>query len=284
MINLYAALLNNELVLATEQAKIVKNSSRLFKKHYLCPHCQQEVQLIVKKQTAYFKHIPLIINQVGEKQEHALSKKLLKKALLAANFAAETEVVLANKQLRADVLAGTDLAFEIQCAPLNRSEFRHRHLLYGQIGITDIWIVGQRHYLQHNIKKSQLIFFRQNKQWHDYYLEIDPFQKIINLKFNVLLEPITNQAHYQVKTFALNGTGIAELWHFLPKFKKYQINPTLQKNYLQMQLKQKSTEGLQVASMLYQNHLTVEDLPSWVFRKFRSVNSCNNAISFLHKT
>lgn len=267
--------------MATAQAELVKKKPQILaKKQYFCPHCQQQVQLIIRKDSAYFKHAAKIEDLNSEKQEHRLSKLLLKKALQHANFAAQTEATLANGQLRADVLASPKLAFEIQCAPLNRSEFRHRHFLYWQIGVKDIWIVGQRHFLHENLKKSQLIYFRKNELWHDYYLEIDPYQKILRLKFNVLLEPITDKFHYQVKNFSLDKTGLKKLWLFRPQLKRYCINPVDQRSYLQMQIRHKTVSGMQVASMLYQNHMTMEDMPEWVFCNFRRVNSYINALQF----
>lgn len=282
---MYAAFLNNELVNANDQAEKLKNKRiNDQNNHYFCPHCKQEVQLIVKARTAYFKHQPHIVNLSGEKEEHLRSKNLLQAALIEANFPAQTEITLANGQLRADVLANSKLAFEIQCAPLNKSEFRHRHFLYWQNGIQDVWIVGKRHFLQHNIKKSQLIFFRRNKLWHDYYFEIDPFRQVLRLKFNVLLEPLTEQVHYQVGHFSLNGRGLQELWQFHPHLKNYDVNPRMQKRYLQTQLMQKSTKGMQIAAQLYQSHLTVSELPEWVFTRLRQVSSPDNVSSFLHQT
>lgn len=282
---MYAAFWNNKLVTAIEEAEKEKNT--LVKKkgsHYFCPHCQQEVQLVIKTGTAYFRHRPVDINLAGEKNEHALSKHLLKTALMKAKFNAQTEVTLASGRLRADVLASPKLAFEVQCAPLCAAEFNHRHLLYRQNGIEDIWLVGKRHYLARKIKKSQLIFFRENKLWHNYYFEINPYQKIIRLKFNVQCEPLTDRIQYQSANFALSETGLRKLWHFRPQLIKYNINPHTQKSYLQTQIMQKSTKGLQIAAQLYQNHLTINDLPDWVYERFRQVKSPDNITLFLNQT
>lgn len=281
---MYAAFLNNQLVSAISQIKVNEQDSRkITKAHYFCPHCQQEVRLVTKKQTAYFKHVPRISNLTNEKKEHALSKKLLKQALIDAKFPARTEVSLANGQLRADVLASSTLAFEVQCAPLNKSEFRHRHHLYQQIGIKDVWVVGRRHFLVHNLKKTQLIFFRENKLWGDYYLEIDPAQALLRLKYHVLLEPITSRVHYQSANFKLNSQGLATLWHFHPHFKIYQVNPLVQKDFLQVQLAQKTALGLKIGAELYDHHLASTDLPEWVFERFRRVDSEDSASTFLHQ-
>ena len=280
---MYAALLNDTLVLAVEEAKLTKSNNKL-KKHYFCPHCEREVQLVYKDEQSYFKHIPSKVNLSGENEEHAQSKRILTQALRAVHFNAQTEVNLANGQLRADILAGSNLAFEIQCAPLNKSEFRHRHFLYKQIGVKDIWIVGKRHFLRQNIKKSQLIFFRRNNFWREYYLEIDPFKKIIRLKYNVLLEPLTNKVHFQEEKFAISAKGLKKLWHFQPSLHKYHVNPKQQRRYLQMQLVHKSLKGMQIANLLYKKRQTIDDLPPWVFNSFRRINSPDNVSKYLNQS
>lgn len=280
---MYAALLNDTLVLAVEEAKLTKSNNKV-KKHYFCPHCEREVQLVYKDEQSYFKHIPSKVNLSGENEEHAQSKRILTQALRAVHFNAQTEVNLANGQLRADILAASNLAFEIQCAPLNRSEFRHRHFLYRQIGVKDIWIVGKRHFLRQNIKKSQLIFFRRNNFWREYYLEIDPFKKIIRLKYNVLLEPLTNKVHFQEEKFDISAKGLKKLWHFQPSLHKYHVNPKQQRRYLQMQLVHKSLKGMQIANLLYKKRQTINDLPPWVFNSFRRINSPDNVSKYLNQS
>ena len=280
---MYAALLNDTLVLAVEEVKLTKSNNKV-KKHYFCPHCEREVQLVYKDEQSYFKHIPSKVNLSGENEEHAQSKRILTQALRAVHFNAQTEVNLANGQLRADILAASNLAFEIQCAPLNKSEFRHRHFLYRQIGVKDIWIVGKRHFLRQNIKKSQLIFFRRNNFWREYYLEIDPFKKIIRLKYNVLLEPLTNKVHFQEEKFDISAKGLKKLWHFQPSLHKYHVNPKQQMRYLQMQLVHKSLKGMQIANLLYKKRQTIDDLPPWVFNSFRRINSPDNVSKYLNQS
>ena len=280
---MYAALLNDTLVLAVEEAKLTKSNNKV-KKHYFCPHCEREVQLVYKDEQSYFKHIPSKVNLSGENEEHAQSKRILTQALRAVHFNAQTEVNLANGQLRADILAASNLAFEIQCAPLNKSEFRHRHFLYRQIDVKDIWIVGKRHFLRQNIKKSQLIFFRRNNFWREYYLEIDPFKKIMRLKYNVLLEPLTNKVHFQEEKFDISAKGLKKLWHFQPSLHKYHVNPKQQRRYLQMQLVHKSLKGMQIANLLYKKRQTIDDLPPWVFNSFRRINSPDNVSKYLNQS
>ncbi|WEV51723.1 competence protein CoiA family protein [Lactobacillus sp. ESL0731] len=276
---MYAALLNKQLVLAATEAAQIKNKAR---KNYSCPRCHQRVQLIKTAQGAYFKHLTRSTNMMGEKEEHALSKFLLKEALREAGFHAQLEIPLAKGQLRADVLANSQLAFEVQCAPLSLAEFNHRHQLYSEIGAVDVWVVGRRHYLQRQIKKSQLIFFRKNQLWHDYYLEINPKRRQLILKYNVLLEPVTSRVHYQMMTFALSAQGLRHLWYFRPQLKAYQVNSAAQRRYLARQLMQKTKTGQSIATALYVKKMTLDDLPEKVFTEMRHVDQLNNVLAYLN--
>ena len=283
---MYAAMLNKKLVLAVSEAYLVNSrQKRLNQEIYRCPHCNKKVILIVSEnKAAFFKHLNSYTNLMGEKEEHYQSKMLFKSALTAAGFNAEVEIPLAEGQLRADVLAANNLAFEIQCAPLSDAEFKHRHSLYRKIGITDIWIVGQRHYLKRSLKQTQLIFFRQNKKWGNYYLEVNPTKNCFYLKYNVLQEAVTSKLRYQTKHFALDEIGIKEFWVFRPKLKTYTSNPVNQRKYIQRQIKQKSKLGLKVAEMLYQQQLSIDDLPNSIFVKFRNPGDENILINYLQKS
>ncbi|WEV40409.1 competence protein CoiA family protein [Lactobacillus sp. ESL0684] len=280
---MYAALLNDKLVLAVAEAQLIKqHAKKIPQPQYFCPKCYQEVQLVTKVNQPYFKHFAQNNKSLGEKAEHAQSKRLLQCGLVAAGFkTASQEISLAQGRLRADVLANSQLAFEVQCAPLSSREFAHRHALYQQIKICDVWIVGKRHFLKHKIKKSQLIYFRKNQLWHDYYLEVDPSQEILRLKYNILLEPLVNELHYQTQEFRLTAQGLQALWQFSPELKHYKVDQVRQKNYLQNQLNQKTKVGLEIATQLYQQRLTVADLPTWVFHDFRQVTADNNITKYL---
>lgn len=282
---MYAAMLNKKLVLAVSEAYLVNSrQKKLNQENYRCPHCNKKVILIIsEKKSAFFKHLTTYLSLMGEKEEHHESKMLLKAALTAAGFNAEVEIPLADGQLRADVLATEKLAFEIQCAPLSDAEFKHRHSLYRKIGVTDIWIVGQRHYLKQNLKHTQLIFFRKNKKWGNYYLEVNPTNNCFCLKYNVCQEAITRRLHYQNKYFTLDEIGIKQFWQFRPQLRAYTCNPSEQKKYLQRQIKQKSKLGLKVSEMLYQQKISISDLPDSLFTKYRNPGDENIIVEYLQK-
>ncbi len=63
------------------------------------------ILIVSEQKAAFFKHISSYGSALGEKEEHHLSKMLLKSALTAAGFNAQVEIPLADGQLRADVLA-----------------------------------------------------------------------------------------------------------------------------------------------------------------------------------
>lgn len=282
---MYAAMLNKKLVLAVDEACLVNaRQKKLNRDNYHCPHCNKKVILVMSEQkAAFFKHLVKYSNLMGEKEEHHQSKMLLKSALTAAGFPAEVEIPLAEGQLRADVLATAKLAFEVQCAPLSQQEFNHRHQLYQKIGVKDIWIVGQRHYLKRRLKRTQLIFFRQNKAWGNYYLEINPQRNRFCLKYNVLEEPVANKLVYQSKSFVLDELGIKDFWRFKPFKKEYPLNIATQRKYLRQQIMQKTKLGLKIGEMLYERKLTLDDLPDKVFATWRNPGERDRVSDFLQK-
>lgn len=180
---MYAAILNQKLVLAINEAEQVsKGLKKLNQESYLCPSCRHRMILILSEEKKpFFKHF-YQVKGTGEKEEHLQAKQLLCTALKANGFRADIEVPLLDQQLRADVLVENRLSFEVQCAPLSGAEFAHRHALYKKLQIKDIWIVGKRHYLKNKINRSQKIFLRYSTQWQWYYLEINPFSCVITLK------------------------------------------------------------------------------------------------------
>lgn len=280
---MYAALLNRKLVLAVEEERLVKlKKRRLNQQQYRCPHCQKRVILVISQtKAAFFKHLRHYYNGKGEKEEHHNSKLLLKAAFTALGFDAQTEIPLAEGQIRSDVLVSPKLSLEVQCAPLSLEEYSHRHALYHQIGVLDLWIVGKRHYLKRKLKKTQLIFFRRNKKWGNYYLEVDPNQQILRLKYHILQAPISNNLVYQTQVFSLDEIGIKKFWHFKPKFYNYYLNVENQKQYLTYQIRQSSKFGQRIASQLYEHHLTVDDLPEKVFITWRHPGSKDQITNFL---
>ncbi len=285
MINLYAALLNEKLVLAIEEAGLVRlKIKKLNSDEYRCPHCQKRVILIVSQsKAAFFKHWIHYQDGQGEKEEHHNSKMLLKAAFTAAGFPAQTEIPLADGQLRADVLVSSKLALEVQCAPLSDAEFNKRHRLYQKINVLDLWIVGSRHYLKQRIKKKQLIFFRESQRWGCYYLEVDPQKNQLCLKYNIWQEPVTRKLRYQQARFSLDEFGVKKFWHFKPVFKKFTVNSQKQEEYLRQQVRTKTEFGLRIAVQLYDHHFTLEDLPAEIFQKWRKPGQIDAVSFYLQK-
>lgn len=282
---MYAAFLNKKLVLAKTEAWKVKNKQKkLNSEIYHCPHCQKRVILVLSEnQIAFFKHLKKFTGQMGEKAEHSSAKLALKSAFTAAGFPAQIEMPLANGKLRADVLVKQNLAIEVQCAPLSKEEFVHRHSLYQQIGVFDLWIVGRRHYLGRQLKKTQLIFFRHNKQWGDYYLEVLAKKSLLRLKHHIREAPISRQLFYQTTFFTLDEVGLKQLWHFQSTYQARHINGRQQKEYLWKQIHQKTKLGCLIAEKLYQKKITIDSLPTKLFTNYRRPGEENLVIKYLQQ-
>ena len=283
---MYAAILNKRLVLAIKEAEQVnKGLKKLNQDCYTCPSCKKRMILILSEEKLpFFKHF-YQVKGTGEKEEHYQSKQLLCTALKANGVNAEVEVPLLDQQLRADVLVENKLAFEVQCAPLSETEFNHRHSLYEKLAIKDIWIVGKRHYLKNKINRSKEIFLRYSSQWQWYYLEINPFKCVITLKYNILKAALSSEIVYEIKYFSLDEKGIADLFTFRPVERRNIKRSSIQdqKIYLQKQITQKSKLGLEIASLLYQLHLSVADIPDELFIELREPKKKSPILTYLQK-
>ncbi len=283
---MYAAILNKKLVLAVNEAEQVSKGLKILNRdYYTCPSCKHRMILIISEEKMpFFKHFHQL-KGTGEKEEHSQAKNLLCTALKANGIQADVEVTLLDQQLRADVLVANKLSFEVQCAPLSEAEFNHRHNLYKKLHIKDIWIVGKRHYLKNKLNHSQEIFLRYSRKWQWYYLEINPFNCVITLKYNILKAALSTEVEYAVKTFPLDEKGIFDLFTFTPsgkvksKFSRIQD----QKLYLQKQIAQKSKLGLEIGALLYQLHYSVADIPNELFSKLREPKEQSPIIIFLQK-
>lgn len=266
---MYAALVNEKLVTAYEEYSLLPNYQQLNTKIYRCPRCKKRVILIVSQSKApFFKHYNVSQGK-GEKEEHALSKQMLCTALVGAGYQAKMEVNLAYRQLRADILMQNSISFEIQCSPISDIEFDHRHNLYEKIGIKDVWVVGLRHFLHQQLRESQKKFLRFNQQWGWYYLEINPYEADISLKYNILLSPISRKLKYQIKKFSLDDLGIRKFFNFVPYLKRYSLpDVQFQRQYLHKKIQQKTGYGLQVAQLLYENRKSVEDIPVEILTQY----------------
>lgn len=282
---MYAALLAGKLVLAKSEEILVRSGQKtLNRDNYRCPRCHKRVLLgLAQKRSAFFYHLPKNTPMTGEKAEHLQLKLGLKAALAACGWPSKIEAVLADGEVRADILASSKLAFEIQCAPLSLSEYRRRHLTYRRLGIQDIWIVGRRHYLKPSLKQSQLIYFRHNEVWGDYYLECDSQKQRLYLRHHVLEEPIRNRLVWKSASFSIDEQGLAEFWEYKAPAKTYSLDARQQKAYLYDQLRRQTRLGLKIGEELYLKGLSIEDLPDAVFGKFRRPGASNCVSQFLQK-
>ena len=109
---MYAAILNQKLVLAINEAEQVsKGLKKLNQESYLCPSCKHRMILILSEEKKpFFKHF-YQVRGTGEKEEHLQAKQLLCTALKANGIRADVEVPLLDQQLRADILSRKQLIF-----------------------------------------------------------------------------------------------------------------------------------------------------------------------------
>lgn len=95
---------------------------------------------------------------------------------------------------------------------------------------------------------------------------------------------LSSELSYEIKTFSLDERGVASLFTFIPSTRKNKISYIQdQKIYLQKQINQKSRLGLKIASLLYQLHYSVADIPDELFLKLREPKEKSPIIIFLQK-
>ena len=78
--------------------------------------------------------------------------------------------------------------------------------------------------------------------------------------------------------------GVASLFTFIPSTRRNKLSYIQdQKVYLQKQITQKSKLGLEIASLLYQLHYSVADIPDELFLKLREPKEKSPILIFLQK-
>lgn len=266
---MYAALLDEQLIMARD-ALDEQNSAQLM---FLCPNCLEPVQLVnAGRAGPYFRH-PNTTFRTEETQEHQLGKKVLASGLTALGVENMLEVPLVSDQIRADVYvthAGHAYGLEIQCAPLGTTEYSIRHDFYLSENITDIWLIGRRHFLRKKIKQIHLDLLRTNSRWGNYLLEIDVNAHHLRLKYNIQQDDLNLNCRYQTQIFALDEKGIMQLIKFRPvQLAIYRYDYVSARNYVVRQVRQKTNIGLALAQFCYERNLAPLELPLSLFVGYR---------------
>lgn len=264
---MYAALVNEELVLAVD-AKYDRNIGE-----YICPKCGKMLQLICGSQaTPYFRHNSVVVRS-SETIEHYYGKKTIKTALDALGLDAKLEVPIADDQLRADVLVTTkdrQIGIEFQCATLSKREYTLRHSLYEESKITDLWVLGKRHFMKNHIKAIHLLAMQYFYYWGDYIIELDILKNKIRLRYNIQQNDLTKFARCQTQTFSFDEYGIKKLLLFKPdKVKKYRVEQYQAREELERQIIRQTKLGRKVAEECYLRHIDITDIPDEYFVGYR---------------
>ncbi|APT18916.1 competence protein [Amylolactobacillus amylotrophicus DSM 20534] len=259
---MYAALLNEELVTAV--AVFARDSQSIQEQNFVCPNCRKPVQLIVSGRSGpFFRHLNTRF-RTAETPEHELGKKIIFTAARALGLAAKLEVPLANDQIRADVYIetlGQTYGVELQCAPLTTAEFNVRHNFYHDARISDVWLLGKRHFLHRKIKQIHLDLLRTNADWGSYLIEVDSFGHLFRLKYNIQQDDLSRNCRYQTQQFALDEQGLLALKQFRPrKLLNYRYDYVAGSNYLKQQVRQQTALGKQLSLLCYERGIPVLEL------------------------
>ena len=116
------------------------------------------------------------------------------------------------------------------------------------------------------------------------------FYQVFNLilqsaKYNILKAALSSEISYDIKHFSLDEKGIANLFTFAPTNRRNIKYSSIQdqKIYLQKQITHKSKLGLESASLLYQLHFSVADIPEKLFLELREPKEKSPIITYLQK-
>ncbi|MBM7544131.1 competence CoiA-like predicted nuclease [Weissella beninensis] len=132
---------------------------------YFCPICQQPViKRVGLYKVAHFAHYQKACLEAnvseGETVEH-LKGKLQLVEFFKDHYQTSLEVYFPQIKQRADLLLQNKerkIAIEFQCSPISLTKLMERTSGYQQLGISVIWILGQRYFNQLN-KESVLTKF-----------------------------------------------------------------------------------------------------------------------------
>jgi competence protein CoiA len=192
-----------EVMLAAfnKMGKIVYASTDLKREeNYFCPVCKKDVQLkFGTHMRPHFAHnAKCLTNSTGETQEHQSLKEVIFYWLKQdkANYV-ELEAYLSETEQRPDILINRSIALEIQCSSLSIQRLIERCSAYKKIGITVIWLCGEKLHLNGKLSSLNRAFMNYTQNVGFYYWELDHQKQLIRLLFNIE-ETLDHKIYYDV--------------------------------------------------------------------------------------
>jgi len=184
-----------------KMGKIVYASTDLKKEeNYFCPICKKGVQLKFGSYTRpHFAHsTKCLTSSTGETQEHQSLKETIFYWLKQdrSNYI-ELEAYLSEIEQRPDILVNKFIALEIQCSYLSIQRLVERCLAYKKIGITVIWLCGEKLHLNSKLSSLNRAFMKYTENAGFYYWELDHQKQLIRLIFNIE-ETLDHKIYYDV--------------------------------------------------------------------------------------
>ncbi|MDR1013257.1 MAG: hypothetical protein LBL38_03250, partial [Lactobacillales bacterium] len=166
---------------------------------YFCPMCKKNVQLKFGMYIRpHFAHNTKCVVIKSETKEH----QALKEAVFywfkqdKLNHV-KLEAYLPEIEQRPDVLVNKKIAVEIQCSSLPIKRLVDRCLAYKKMGITVIWLCGEKLHLNDKLSSLNRAFMNYTENANFFYWELDSQKQIIRLLFNIE-ETLEQKVYYDV--------------------------------------------------------------------------------------
>lgn len=218
-----------------KKGKLIYAQEALENKQYYCCHCDQQVKLILTDKRRYFRHLNQSHNTVNEGRLHQQGKQfLVEKCRKFQTLDVKTEVYLPKIQQRPDILVGTKLAVEYQCARIRLETFKKRVQGYQQVGIKSIWVLGGA-YLQTNLQHEHLKFLDFTPGMGYFLMMYDASKRRFQLFHHIRFIGPFNKLFFQREIFS--AKNLPNLFDYAPQ--EYWLQPQLMNDYLIQKLRQK---------------------------------------------
>ncbi|WEV45602.1 competence protein CoiA family protein [Streptococcaceae bacterium ESL0687] len=228
-------------------------------KSFFCPHCHSS--LIFKNgpvKNAHFAHKSLKecnFYWENESQEHLGLKKSLY-AWFSKDNQAQVEFYLPEIKQIADIMVEERLAIEIQCSSLSLERLRERTSSYQEIGVTVIWILGQRLHLRNKLTelKENFLYFSSNIGF--YYWELDYEGSFLRINYLIHVD-IKGRVIYRSQKFPFGRGNLMQILRFpyqARRLESIKVRPLSKEEvylYLRRQLLAKNSRWMKVQELYY---------------------------------
>lgn len=176
----------------TKDSKMITAKAATKEQKYYCPSCHEPV--ILRQGHYYMAHFAHLKRTCGtfsegETNEHLRGKKLLATFFRAFGARVKLEAYLPGSKQRPDLLVQLPdqqlLALEYQCAPLSLRKLQKRSRGYHDVGLAELWILGNNYRLKRSLPQQVAQFMRWSKNRGFYLIYLDPIKAYFEVVYGI---------------------------------------------------------------------------------------------------